>query len=169
MIDGIYIIKHRSTLHKLVANYTDKHDNKRQGIGHIEPSLDHMPQMSINSLSTQKMIDEHVQPDTFTAPLHTLPIDVTKLLNQLLVTFKLQFAQYKTGISTTYLTKMQIDTGDSEPVLQRPYPISMKHYDWVRNEIIKFLGAQRIDGSHSSWSAPIIVVPEAYGGLITGL
>ena len=55
--------------------------------------------------------------------------------NQLLVTFKSQFAQDETSIGTTHLTKMQIDMGDSEPVLQMPYPIIMKHYDWVRSEI----------------------------------
>ena len=66
----------------------------------------------------------------------------SKSLNQLLETFKLQFAQDETSIGTTHLTKIQIDTGDSEPVLQRPYPIAMKHYDWVRNEINKLLDAQ---------------------------
>ena len=75
VIDGIYNIKGTSTLHVLVANYSNKHVtfNKGQCIGHIEPSTDHMPQTSINSLTTQEMIDEHVQPDTFTPPLHTLP------------------------------------------------------------------------------------------------
>ena len=77
-----------------------------------------MPQTSINSLTTQKMTDEHIQPDTFTPPLHNLPGDVRKSLNQLLETFKSQFAQDETSIGTTHLTKMQIDTGDSEPVLQ---------------------------------------------------
>ena len=74
VIDGIYNIKGRSTLHICVANYTDKHVtfNKGHYIGHIEPSIAHMPQTSINSLSTQKMIDKHAQLDTFTPPLHTL-------------------------------------------------------------------------------------------------
>ena len=45
------------------------------------------------------------------------------------------------------------------PVWQRPYPIAMKHYDWVRNEINKFLDAQGIHSSHSSWSTSNIVVP----------
>ena len=58
---------------------------------------------------------------------------------------------------------MQIGTGDSEPVLQRPYPIIMKHYDWVRNEINKILEVQVI-ASNSSWSAPIIVVLKGNGG-----
>ena len=104
------------------------------------------------------MIDEHIQLDTFTPPLHTTPGDVRKSLNQLLETYKFQFAQDETSIGTTHLTKIQIDTGDSEPVSQRPYPISMKHYDWVRSEIYKLLDSQVIHCSHSSWSSPIIVV-----------
>ena len=88
-----------------------------------------MLQTSVNSLTTQKMMDEHVQSDTFTPPLYTLPGDVRKSLNQLLEIFKSQFAQDETSIGTTHLTKIQIAIGDSEPVSQRPYPITMKHYD----------------------------------------
>ena len=45
VIDGIYNIKGRSTLHVLVANYSNKHVtfNKGQCIGHVEPPIDHMP------------------------------------------------------------------------------------------------------------------------------
>ena len=48
VIDGIYNMKGRSTLHILVVNYTNKHMtfNKGQCIDHIEPSIDHMPQKS---------------------------------------------------------------------------------------------------------------------------
>ena len=59
---------------------------------------------------------------------------------------------------------MQIHTGDSEPVLQRPYPITMKYHNWVRSQINKLLYAQVIHSIHSSWSAPIIVVPKKDGG-----
>ena len=34
---------------------------------------------------------------------------------------------------------MTIDTGTSEPVSQKPYPIAMKHYKWVNDEINIFL------------------------------
>ena len=54
---------------------------------------------------------------------------------------------------------MSIDTGNSEPVSQKPYPITMKHYHWVKDETEKLLTAKVIQGSRSSWSAPIIVVP----------
>ena len=78
------------TLHVLVAIYTNKHVtfNKGQYIGHIEPSIDHMPQTVIKSPTAQKMLGEHVQPDTFTPPLHNLPGDVRKSLIQLPETFK---------------------------------------------------------------------------------
>ena len=42
--------------------------NKGQCLGHIEPSIDHILQTSINSLTTQKILDEQVQPDTFIPP-----------------------------------------------------------------------------------------------------
>ena len=87
------------------------------------------------------MIDLYIQPEIFTPPLHTLPGDVRKSLNQLLETFKSQFAQDGTNIGTTHLTKMQIDMSDSEPVSQKSYPIAMKHYDWVRSEMNKLLDA----------------------------
>ena len=59
---------------------------------------------------------------------------------------------------------MTIDTGTSEPVSQKPYPIAMKHYQWVKEEIEKLLAAEVIHISCSSWSAPIIVVPKGDGG-----
>ena len=61
------------------------------------------------------MTDEHIQPDTFTSPLHTLLANVKKSPNQLLETFKLQFAQDETSIGTIHPTKMQIDTGEAIP------------------------------------------------------
>ena len=69
-----------------------------------------------------------------------------------------QFAKDETSIGTTPLTSMTIDTGTTNPVSQKPYPIAMKHYEWVKNEIEKLLAAKVICTSRSSWSAPIIVV-----------
>ena len=57
-----------------------------------------------------------------------------------------------------------IDTGTSNPISQKPYPIAMKHYQWVKDEIEKLLAAKVIDTSRSSSSAPIIVVPKGDGG-----
>ena len=56
-------------------------------------------------------------------------------------------------MGTTPLTEMTIDTGDSEPVSQKPYPIAMKNYQWIKDEIEKLLTAKVICSSRSSWSA----------------
>ena len=59
---------------------------------------------------------------------------------------------------------MTIDTGTADPVSQKPYPMAMKHYQWVKDEIEKLLTAEVIHTSCSSWSVPIIVVPKGDGG-----
>ena len=43
-----------------------------------------------------------------------------------------KFAKDETSIETTPLTSMTIDTGASDPISQKPYPIAMKHYQWVK-------------------------------------
>ena len=60
----------------------------------------------------------------------------------------------------TPLTKMMRDTRDSKPVSQKPYPMVMKHYKWVKDKTSKLLTPKGIWGSQSSWLAPIIVVPK---------
>ena len=60
--------------------------------------------------------------------------------------------------------EMTINTGNSDPVSQKPYPIMMKNYQWVKEEIEKLLTAKVICSSRSSWSAPIILVPKGDGG-----
>ena len=85
-------------------------------------------------------------------------------LKLLLQEYESQFAKDETTIGTTSLMSMTIDTGTTNPVSQKPYPIAMKHYQWVKEEIEKLLTAKVIHTSHSSWSAPIIVVPKGNGG-----
>ena len=60
--------------------------------------------------------------------------------------------------------EMTIDTDYSDPVSQKPYPIAMKNYQWVKEEIEKLLTAKVIYSSRSSWSAPIIIVLKRDGG-----
>ena len=58
---------------------------------------------------------------------------------------------------------MTIDTGGSVPVSQKPYPIVMKNYQWVKDEIEKLLTVKVICSSSLSWSAAIIVVSKGDG------
>ena len=110
------------------------------------------------------MIAEKVIPDIFNPPCHELSNNIQHDLNALLKEYESQFAKGKTLVGTTPLTSMTIDTGASNPVSQKPYPIAMKHYQWVKEEIEKLLTANVICSSRCSWSAPIIVVPKDDGG-----
>ena len=110
------------------------------------------------------MMAETVTPDTFNPPCHELSTAIQNDLDLLLWEYESQFAQDQTSIGTTPLTSMTIDTGTSKPVSQKPYPIAMKHYQLVKDEIEKLLAAKEIHTSQSSWSAPIIVVPKGDGG-----
>ena len=58
-------------------------------------------------------------------------------LEALLKEYATQFPQDETSIGMTPLTKITIDTGNTEPVSEKPYPITMKHYQWVKDEIEK--------------------------------
>ena len=107
---------------------------------------------------------EQVKPDVFNPPCHKLTTNIQNELDALLKEYASQFAKDKTSIGTTPLTSMMIDTDNSDPVSQKPYPITMKQYQCVKEEIEKLLTAKVIHSSRSSWSAPIIIVPKGDGG-----
>ena len=81
------------------------------------------------------MMAEMATPDTFNPPCHELSIAVQNDLDLLLWEYESQFAKHETSIGTTPLTSMTIDTGTSKPFSQKTYPIAMKHYQWVKDEI----------------------------------
>ena len=59
---------------------------------------------------------------------------------------------------------MTINTGNSDPVSQKPYTITMKYYQLLKEEIEKVLTSKVIHSSKSSWSTRIIIVPKGDGG-----
>ena len=172
IINNIHKIKGKTSVNILVSNYTNKHVtfNKGEYIGHLKPAImydatiDDSEFHSTNSITLQKMMAEQVQPDIFDPPCHKLKPGIESKLDTLLKDYETQFAKDETSIRTTPLPEMTIDTGDSEPVSQKPYPMAMKNYPWVKDEIEKLLTAKVIHSSKSSWSAPIIVVPKGDGG-----
>ena len=97
-------------------------------IGHLEPPIDDLAQIPINSATTQQMLPETVRPDSFSPPKYQLDSTTQQQLDFLLGTFKDQFTKDETAIGTTPHTQMSIDTEDSDPISQKPYPIAMKLY-----------------------------------------
>ena len=177
IINGIHDIKGKTSVNVLVSNYTNKHVtfNKGKYIGCLETAIEdstnsdllsHEQQAthSTNSVTTQGMMAEQEEPDTFHPPHHKLKPSIESKLDALLKEYASQFAKDETSIGTTTLTEMTTDTGTSDPVSQKPYPITMKNYQWVKEELEKLLTAKVIHSSRSSWSVPVIAVPKGDGG-----
>ena len=113
--------------------------NKGEYVGHLEPTIEDIAEdnphfwstpdaHTSNSITTQQMMAEQVEPDTFKLPHHKLKQSIEAKLEALLKEYTSQFAQDEASIWTTPLTEMTFDTRASEPVSHKPYPITMKHY-----------------------------------------
>ena len=63
-------------------------------------------------------------------------------------------------IGKTPLLEVEIDTGDSLPITQKPYTLPLKHTEWVQRELEIFEKAGVIVRSVSPWASPIVVVPK---------
>ena len=70
------------------------------------------------------------------------------------------FSKNSTDIGKTPLITMDIDTGDSPPVCQRPYNLPLKQREWVQKELETLESAGMIVRSISPWASPIVVVPK---------
>ena len=177
IINGIHNIKGKTSVNVLVSIYTKKHVafNKGEYIGHLEPAIedsgnsdlpshDQQVSYSINSVTTQRMMIKEIKPDTFHPPHHKLRPSIESKLDALLKEYTSQFMKDETSIGMAPVTEMTIDTGTSDPVSLKPYHITMKNYQWIKEESQKLLTAKVICSSRSSWSVPIIVVPKGDGG-----
>ena len=136
IIDGIYNIKGKTYVNILISNDTNKHItfNKGKYVGHLEPpikmqqTLANTDCLTNHSITTERMMTDKVEPDICKPPHHRLRKDIETKLEELLREYQSQFAQDEATIGTMPLTKMTIDTRTSEPILQKPYPIAMKHF-----------------------------------------
>ena len=63
-------------------------------------------------------------------------------------------------IGKTPLLEVEIDTGDSPPITQKPYTLPLKHTKWVQRELEILEKAGVIVRSVSPWASPIVVVPK---------
>ena len=167
IINSSHNIKGKTSANILVSNYTNKHIkfNKGEYIGHLESAIGdsvtsdtqihNQPDAhSTNSVTLQKMMAEQLQPGIFNLLCHKLRPSIESKLDTLLKEYTFQFTKDEMSIGTTPFMEMSINMGTSDPVSQKPYPIAMKNYQWVKDEIEKLLTAKVIHSSQSSWSAP---------------
>ena len=55
---------------------------------------------------------------------------------------------------------MEIDTGDSPPITQKPHTLPLKHAKWVQKELEILEKAGLIVRSVSPWASPIVIIPK---------
>ena len=70
------------------------------------------------------------------------------------------FSKDSTDIGKTPLITMDIDTGDSPPICQKPYNLPLKHREWVQKELETLERAGVIVKSISPWASQIVIVPK---------
>ena len=70
------------------------------------------------------------------------------------------FSKSSEDIGHTPFVTMDIDTGDSPPVCQKPYSLPLKHVEWVQKELEILERAGVIQRSMSPWASPIVIVPK---------
>ena len=68
------------------------------------------------------------------------------------------FSLSSQDIGCTNLVTMNVDTGDSPPICQKPYSLPLKHYSWVQQEIKTLEHVGVIRKSISPWASPIIML-----------
>ena len=83
-----------------------------------------------------------------------------KEFEELCEEYKDRFSKDSSDIGKTPLITMEIETGDSLPVCQRPYNLPLKHIDWVQKELDTLEKAGVITRSVSPWASPIVIVPK---------
>ena len=92
--------------------------------------------------------------DAEVAPQHR------KAFEDLCSEFEAIFSKDSADLGKTPLLKMDIPTGDSPPITQRPYTLALKHVQWVQEEIEILEKAGIIAKSMSPWASPIVIVPK---------
>ena len=74
--------------------------------------------------------------------------------------FKNIFSTDSGDIGKTPLLEVEIDTGDSPLITQKPYTLPLKHTEWVQRELEILEKAGVIVRTVSPWASPIVVVPK---------
>ena len=91
---------------------------------------------------------------------HDISEDTRRKFEEVKVQFPKVFSLNNEDIGHTQLVTMDIDTGDSPPICQKPYTLPLKHYNWVQQEVETLECAGVIRKSISPWAKPIVIVPK---------
>ena len=156
-------------------------------VGFLESECIDISEIMTENMATKKVIDEkydileekNLEQVTFAIPSDfiTSPADVEgprkaelqdyevteeelKSFQELCDKYSDVFSEISGNIGKTPLIQMNIVTGDSPLVCQRPYTLPLKYAEWVKHELNILEAAGIIVRSVSPWAIPIVVVPK---------
>ncbi|GBN83027.1 hypothetical protein AVEN_62824-1 [Araneus ventricosus] len=86
-----------------------------------------------------------------------------KELLSFLVEFTDAFDLENKPVKVSSKVKHRINTGDSQPVKQKPYRMSFKERLVIQEEVVKMLNFDIVEHSKSPWSFPVVLVKKEKG------
>ena len=95
----------------------------------------------------------------------SLSPDQRKKIQLMLWRLRRAFAKNDNSIKQTDLAEHSINTGDAAPLRSRPYRLSHKEYEVVKEEIDKMLKNNVIRKSNSPWASPVVLVQKKDGSI----
>ena len=156
--------------------YEDEYIEKDMILGYLESTTIEVNDITTNdgheAITNENMRDEFHEKKFITSPtdigtqrkIQFKDADVEpqfiKQFEELCEEYNDVFSTGSSDIGKTPLITMDIDTGDSPPVCQRPYNLPLKHAEWVERELKLLEEAGIIIISVSPWASPIVVVPK---------
>ena len=131
-------------------NKLTEHDNDKS-----ELSKDDMENLKKKFITSPADVDEHRKAELQDA---VVTEKERNQFRQLCEEFTEVFSKSSEDIGRTPLVTMEIETGDSPPVCQKPYNLALKHVEWVQKELQILEKAGVIERSISPWASPIVIV-----------
>ena len=127
---------------------------------------------SAASLSVIATADDSAPPSSPTEPPQAVPLDLTDTdltdaqqtqLRSLVAEYRDIFALSPEELGRTGLVKHRIDTGDHQPIRQRPYRVSDTQRGIIEEHVTDMLNRGIIQPSVSPWASPIMLVKKKDG------
>ena len=97
-----------------------------------EPSKDDMENLGKKFITSPADVDEHRKAELQDA---VVTEEERNQFKQLCEEFTEVFSKSSEDIGRTPLVTMEIETGDSPPVCQKPYNLALEHVEWVQKEL----------------------------------
>jgi len=118
----------------------------------------HSAQTAVTHCPPSEVLDTEVQEELISKFGNDLSPAEKHSLKNLLNKYADIFSRTPNNIGRTHLTKHTIDTGNAQPIRQRPYRVSALERNEIRCQCDDMLANDIIEFSHSPWASPVVLI-----------